>query len=39
MLEELAKDVDGYAFSNYVKIKKGVLYHAAPWDFAPRRAT
>lgn len=33
ILEELAKDVDGYAFSNYVKIKDGVLFHAAPWDF------
>lgn len=33
ILEELAKDVDGYAFSNYVKIKNGVLFHAAPWDF------
>ncbi|CAK9029705.1 unnamed protein product [Durusdinium trenchii] len=33
IMEELAKDVDGYAFSNYVKIKNGMLYHAAPWDF------
>jgi len=31
--EELAKDVDGYAFSVYVTVKDGRLFHAAPWDF------
>merc|ERR1711904_32031 len=31
--EELAKDVDGYAFSVFVMVKEGRLFHAAPWDF------
>jgi len=33
VLEELAKDVDGYAFSDFMMIKNGKLMHAAPWDF------
>ncbi|CAE7212581.1 unnamed protein product [Symbiodinium pilosum] len=33
VVEELAKDVDGYAFSNYVMVRQGKLMHAAPWDF------
>ncbi|CAE6962505.1 unnamed protein product [Symbiodinium natans] len=45
LVEELAKDVDGYAFSklgkgccvwlcrNYVMVRQGRLLHAAPWDF------
>eukprot|EP00928_Gymnodinium_smaydae_P096276 TRINITY_DN8468_c0_g2_i1.p1 TRINITY_DN8468_c0_g2~~TRINITY_DN8468_c0_g2_i1.p1 ORF type:complete len:520 (+),score=26.29 TRINITY_DN8468_c0_g2_i1:61-1620(+) len=33
MVEELAKDLDGYAFSNYMTIEHGKLVHAAPWDF------
>lgn len=33
LVEELAKDVDGYAFSNYVMARQGRLLHAAPWDF------
>ncbi|CAJ1358615.1 unnamed protein product, partial [Effrenium voratum] len=33
IVEELAKDVDGYSFSNFVKISEGRIFHAAPWDF------
>eukprot|EP00929_Paragymnodinium_shiwhaense_P042299 TRINITY_DN21907_c0_g1_i1.p1 TRINITY_DN21907_c0_g1~~TRINITY_DN21907_c0_g1_i1.p1 ORF type:complete len:245 (-),score=41.11 TRINITY_DN21907_c0_g1_i1:122-856(-) len=33
VLEELVKDVDGYAFSDYMLIKDGKLFHAAPWDY------
>merc|ERR1712113_897985 len=33
IVEELAKDVDGYAFSDFVMIQDGRLFHAAPWDF------
>lgn len=33
IIEELAKDVDGYAFSVFVAIERGRLVHAAPWDF------
>ncbi|CAE8618463.1 unnamed protein product [Polarella glacialis] len=32
MLQELAIDLDGYAFSDYVEVKDGRLSHAAPWD-------
>jgi len=31
--EELAKDVDGYAFSDFVAIHEGKMFSAAPWDF------
>lgn len=33
ILEELAKDVDGYAASNFVIAQGGKLFSAAPWDF------
>lgn len=33
ILEELVKDVDGYAFSDYMMVQEGKLMHAAPWDF------
>jgi len=33
IVEEIAKDTDGYAFSDYVMVKRGKLLHAAPWDF------
>jgi len=33
IVQEMAKDVDGYAFSNYMSVQAGRLFHAAPWDF------
>jgi len=33
IVQELAKDLDGYAFSDYVALHDGKLFHAAPWDF------
>lgn len=33
ILQELVKDTDGYAFSNFMKVEAGKLFHAAPWDF------
>mmetsp|Transcript_104833 Transcript_104833/g.224045 ORF Transcript_104833/g.224045 Transcript_104833/m.224045 type:complete len:564 (-) Transcript_104833:55-1746(-) len=33
ILQELAKDVDGYAFSDFVLLRDQRLFHAAPWDF------
>lgn len=33
IVQELAKDLDGYAFSDYLSAQGGKLYHAAPWDF------
>ena len=31
--EEVAKDPDGYALSNYFALRNGQLVHASPWDF------
>jgi len=33
VVQELARDVDGYAFSDYMAVGGGKLFHAAPWDF------
>jgi hypothetical protein len=33
ILEELARDLDGYAFSSFWRLHNGRLSHAAPWDF------
>jgi len=33
IVEELAKDLDGYAFSDFVLARDGKLFSAAPWDF------
>uniref|UniRef100_A0A6T1LMD6 Uncharacterized protein n=1 Tax=Alexandrium monilatum TaxID=311494 RepID=A0A6T1LMD6_9DINO len=33
IVQELAKDVDGYAFSNFMSLAGGKLSHASPWDF------
>jgi len=33
VLQELAVDIDGYAFSDYVAVRGGRLEHAAPWDY------
>mmetsp|Transcript_137750 Transcript_137750/g.428002 ORF Transcript_137750/g.428002 Transcript_137750/m.428002 type:complete len:380 (-) Transcript_137750:76-1215(-) len=33
VVQELAKDVDGYAFSNFMSVQAGKLFHASPWDF------
>lgn len=33
VLQELAKDTDGYAFSDFWMINGNKLMHAAPWDF------
>mmetsp|Transcript_24496 Transcript_24496/g.53278 ORF Transcript_24496/g.53278 Transcript_24496/m.53278 type:complete len:561 (-) Transcript_24496:182-1864(-) len=33
VVEELAEDVDGYAFSVFMTVERGRLIHAAPWDF------
>lgn len=30
--EELAKDVDGYAFSTYLELVESKFFHIAPWD-------
>ena len=30
---QIAKDVDGYGLSNYMKVTVGRLVHASPWDF------
>jgi len=32
-LQELARDVDGYAFSDFLAIQGGKLFSIAPWDF------
>lgn len=33
VIEELANDFDGYAFSVFLEVKQGKLFHATPWDF------
>eukprot|EP00494_Astrolonche_serrata_P032282 UN32551 len=33
MVQELAKDVDGYVDSNYFVMKNNKLYHGPAWDF------
>jgi len=33
IVQELSKDLDGYAFSNFMAIDHGRLHHIAPWDY------
>ena len=33
VLQEVAKDADGYGLSDYLAISAGRLQHASPWDF------
>jgi len=33
IIEELAKDIDGYVFSNYFYVKKGKIFHGPVWDW------
>ncbi|KAL7551435.1 hypothetical protein ACHAWF_014627 [Thalassiosira exigua] len=34
LLQEVAKEHDGYVASMYFKVVGGKLYHASPWDYA-----
>ena len=33
VLQEVAKDADGYGLSDYLAISAGRLQHREPWDF------